>query len=118
MRKKIQIILVILFLAALGNGMMLLQSGLWRKMVSDDYVWKKIQNNGSYEAYLKAATQHFDDPTTAKQTQTDWAITYWRNHPNVAIQKFKTKGIIFELQPGREAWKIKSISTTSKTTTP
>ena len=112
MGKKIKIFLAILLVAAFTNGLLLLQSGLWRRAVSDDQVWENIRKNGSYEVYLEAATRHFGSRAAAEKTQVSWAVDQWKGQAGSAVvrQKFLTDGVIFELELGRGgSWRVVAV---------
>ena len=110
--KKLKIILGVLLAAALANGLLLFQSGLWRRGMSDEKVWETIRKNGSYSAYLEAATAHFDSREIAEKTYVDWAVDEWKKQAGSAVvrQKFLTEGVIFELELDRGGWRVLSVT--------
>ena len=114
--KKLKIILAVVVAALLANGLLLFQSGLWRKAVSDDHVWEKIRKNGSYAAYLEAATEYFGSREKAENTDVDWAVDRWKSKAGSAVlrQKFLTGGVVFELENGRAGWRVVAVKSNSE----
>ena len=53
MKKKLKIIFFVVVAALLANGLMLFQSGLWRKGVSDDKVWENIRKRDAQHETLR-----------------------------------------------------------------
>ena len=110
--KKLKIILGVLLAAVLANGLLLFQSGLWRRGMSDDKVWAEIRKNGSYAVYMQAATVHFGGREVAEKTDVDWAVDQWKKKAGSAVvrQRFRTRGVVFELELGRGGdWRVVSV---------